>query len=103
MPLLTLATFLPILGGLALMALPNRSARVAHGISIAVTGLVFLITLAIWSRGIVPGGFAQIEEIAWIPAIGAAYRLGLDGLSLPLVLLTSIRRGSANARQATLC
>jgi len=90
MPLLTLATFLPILGGLALMALPNRPARVAHGMSIAVTGLVFLITLAIWSRGIVPGGFAQIEEITWIAAIGAAYRLGLDGLSLPLVLLTSL-------------
>ncbi len=90
MPLLTLATFLPILGGLALMALPNRSARMAHGMSIAVTGLVFLLTLAIWSRGIVSGGFAQIEEIAWIPAIGAAYRLGLDGLSLPLVLLTSL-------------
>ena len=90
MPLLTLATFLPILGGLALMALPNRSARVAHRMSIAVTGLVLLLTLAIWSYGIVPGGFAQIEEIAWIPAIGAAYRLGLDGLSLPLVLLTSL-------------
>jgi len=90
MPLLTLTTFLPILGGLALMALPDRSARVAHGLSIAVTGLVFLLTLVIWSRGIVPGGFAQIEETAWIPAIGAAYRLGLDGLSLPLVLLTSL-------------
>ena len=90
MPLLTLATFLPILGGLALMALPDRSARVAHGLSIAVTGLVFLLTLVIWSRGIVPGGFAQIEEVAWIAAIGAAYRLGLDGLSLPLVLLTSL-------------
>ncbi|MCQ0090205.1 MULTISPECIES: NuoM family protein [Rhodobacterales] len=90
MPLLTIATFLPILGGLALIALPVRSARVAHGLSITVTGLVFLITLAIWSRGIVPGGFAQVEEIAWIPAIGAAYRLGLDGLSLPLVLLTSL-------------
>ena len=90
MPLLTLATFLPILGGLALMALPNRSARVAHGMSIAVTGLVFLLTLVIWSRGIVPGGFAQTEEVAWIAAIGAAYRLGLDGLSLPLVLLTSL-------------
>jgi len=90
MPLLTLATFLPILGGLALLALPDRSARIAHGLSITVTGLVFLITLAIWSRGIVPGSFAQVEEIAWIPAIGAAYRLGLDGLSLPLVLLTSL-------------
>jgi len=90
MPLLTLATFLPILGGLALMALPVRSARVAHGISIGVTGLTFLITVVIWSRGIVAGDFAQVEEIAWIPAIGAAYRLGLDGLSLPLVLLTSL-------------
>lgn len=90
MPLLTIATFLPILSGLVLMALPDRSARTAHGVSIAATGTVFLITLAIWSRGIVPSGFAQIEEIAWIPAIGAAYRLGLDGLSLPLVLLTSL-------------
>jgi len=90
MPLLTLATFLPILGGLLLMALPNRSARTIHGLSIGVTGLTFLITLAIWAGGIVPGGFAQIEELAWIPSIGAAYRLGVDGLSLPLVLLTSL-------------
>lgn len=90
MPLLTLATFLPILAGLALMVVPHKSARVAHGLSIAVTGLVFLITLVIWSRGIVAGGFAQIEEMTWIPALGAAYRLGLDGLNLPLVLLTSL-------------
>tara|TARA_R110002051_G_scaffold7035_3_gene33037 strand:+ start:12686 stop:14146 length:1461 start_codon:yes stop_codon:yes gene_type:complete len=90
MPLLTLATFLPVLAGLALMVAPNKSARTAHGLSITVTGLVFLLTLVIWSRGVVAGGFSQIEEIAWIPAIGAAYRLGLDGLSLPLVLLTSL-------------
>ena len=90
MPLLTIATFLPILAGLFLMALPDRSARVAHGLSIAATGAVFLITLAIWARGITAGDFAQVEEIAWIPAIGAAYRMGLDGLSLPLVLLTSL-------------
>ncbi|UPH69995.1 NADH-quinone oxidoreductase subunit M [Abyssibius alkaniclasticus] len=90
MPLLTIATFLPILAGLALMALPKQTARIAHQISIAATGAVFLITLAIWARGIVPDGFAQIEEFTWIPAIGAAYRLGLDGLSLPLVLLTAL-------------
>ena len=44
-----------------------------------------MLTLVIWSRGTIAGGFAQIEELAWIPAIGAAYRLGL-----PLVLLTSL-------------
>ena len=90
MPLLTFATFLPILAGLALMAFPDRSKKTAHTVSIAATGAVFLITLAIWARGITAGDFAQVEEIAWIPAIGAAYRLGVDGLSLPLVLLTSL-------------
>ncbi|MAS15448.1 NADH-quinone oxidoreductase subunit M (plasmid) [Nitratireductor rhodophyticola] len=90
LPLLSIATFLPIIGGLVLMSLPERSARLAHRLSIGATGLTFLITLAIWSRGIQPGGFAQIEEFAWIPAIGAAYRLGVDGLSLPLVLLTGL-------------
>ena len=90
LPLLSIATFLPVAGGLVLMALPGRSARVAHGVSIGVTGLTFLITLAIWARGIQPAGFAQVEETAWIPAIGAAYRLGVDGLSLPLVLLTGL-------------
>ncbi|MGR3638414.1 complex I subunit 4 family protein [Alterinioella nitratireducens] len=90
MPLLSISVFLPLLGGLLLMALPNKSARVAHGVSIATTGLTFLVTLAIWARGTLPGGFAQVEEIAWIPAIGAAYRLGIDGLSLPLIVLTSL-------------
>jgi NADH-quinone oxidoreductase subunit M len=90
LPLLSIAVFLPLVGALLLMVLPHKTARLAHGISIATTGLTFLVTLAIWSRGIEPGAFAQVEEIAWIPAIGAAYRLGIDGLSLPLILLTSL-------------
>ena len=90
MPLLSISVFLPLLGGVLLMALPNKSARIAHGVSIATTGLTFVVTLAIWARGTLPGGFAQVEEIAWIPAIGAAYRVGVDGLSLPLILLTSL-------------
>ena len=90
MPLLSISVFLPLLGGVLLMALPNKSARIAHGVSIAITGLTFLVTLAIWARGTLPGGFAQVEEIAGIPAIGAAYRVGVDGLSLPLILLTSL-------------
>ena len=42
MPLLTIATFLPILAGLALMALPDRSTKTAHTVSIAATGAVFV-------------------------------------------------------------
>ena len=74
MPLLTIATFLPILAGLALMALPDRSTKKAHTVSIAATGAVFLITLGIWARGIVAGDFAQVEEIATakMPDLSAA-------------------------------
>lgn len=43
-----------------------------------------------WQRGVDSGGFAYVEEVAWIPAIGAAYRVGIDGISLPLVLLTAV-------------
>ena len=90
MPYLSIAVFLPLLGALVLMAWPQKNARLAHGISIVTTGVTFIVTLLVWARGIEPGGFAQLEEIQWIPAIGAAYRLGVDGLSLPLVLLTSL-------------
>ena len=90
MPLLTIATLLPLVAGLGLMALPARSNGMAHAVSISATGATFLLTLAIWARGTDPGGFAQLEEAAWIPAIGAAWRLGVDGLSLPLVLLTGL-------------
>ncbi len=90
MPLLSIATILPLLAALGLMALPARSARMAHGVSIAATGATFLLTLGIWARGLASGGFAQLEEVPWIPAIGAAWRLGVDGLSLPLVLLTGL-------------
>lgn len=90
LPLLTLATFLPLLGGLLLMAFAGRSTRAAHMISVATTGLVLMITLGIWERGTVPGAFAQVEEVTWIPSIDAAFRLGVDGLSLPLILLTAV-------------
>ncbi|WP_428406765.1 complex I subunit 4 family protein [Hyphococcus sp.] len=74
---------------MALMFMPRAPRRLIHGVTILTTGATFLITLAIWRRGVFAGGFAQVEEIAWIPSIGAAYRLGVDGLSLPLILLTS--------------
>ena len=90
LPLLSIATFLPITGGLVLMLRPGQSNQAVHAVSIGVTGVTFLLSLAIWAGGVVPGGFAQVEELAWIPAIGASYRLGVDGLSLPLVLLTTL-------------
>lgn len=88
-PLVSITVFLPLLGALIVMSLRKAPTNVVHGIGIATSGLTLLGTLLMWSRGINETGFAQIEQVDWMPSIGAAYRVGVDGISLPLVLLTS--------------
>ena len=89
MPLITITLLVPLLGAILLISLPGHSARVAQAIGIGASGLAFLGSLAIWARG-AGAGFSQIEEVRWIPSLGAAYRVGVDGVSLPLVLLTTL-------------
>jgi NADH-quinone oxidoreductase subunit M len=88
-PLLTLTLFLPLIGALLLLAVPRASARASHATGIGAAALTLLGALAAWTRGAGPG-FSQVEEISWIPSLGAAYRLGVDGISLSLVLLTGM-------------
>lgn len=89
MPLLSITVFVPLLGALLLIGLRNPSARAAHGIGIVASALALLGTLGVWLRGI-ENGFSQVEEVSWIPSLGAAYRLGVDGISFPLMLLTAV-------------
>jgi NADH-quinone oxidoreductase subunit M len=89
MPLLSITLFLPVLGAVLLIVLPKTSARTAHVVGLATSGLTLIGALTTALRGVAPG-FAQVEEVAWIPSLGSAYRVGLDGISLPLVLLTAL-------------
>ena len=89
MPLLSLTVFLPLAGALVLVALRGASPKTVHAVGLATSGLTLLGALGIWARG-ADAGFAQVEEVAWIPSLGAAYRVGVDGISLPLVLLTAV-------------
>jgi len=89
-PIVSLAVFLPLLAALLLLAMPRASTALIHTIGIIASALTLLVTLIMWGRGTVPGDFAQVEQINWIEAIGAAYRVGVDGFSLPLILLTAL-------------
>lgn len=87
--MLTIITFLPLVGVLALYLVPSRVAwrwiAVLTSLLVLVVGII-LAVLFNWQRGTL-----QFEErVAWIPALGASYHLGIDGLSLPLVLLTAL-------------
>lgn len=90
LPIVSITLFLPLLGALLVMALREAPARVVHAIGIITSGLTLMGAVLIWSRGVNPTGFAQIEQVDWMPAIGAAYRVGVDGISLPLVLLSAL-------------
>ena len=90
LPLVSITLFLPLLGAALLVLMRGSSPRVAHGVGIATSGLTLVGAVWVWARGAGGGEFSQVEELAWIPSIGAAYRVGVDGISLPLVLLTAI-------------
>ncbi|HET8626703.1 MAG TPA: NADH-quinone oxidoreductase subunit M, partial [Thermomicrobiales bacterium] len=81
--------FVPVLGAVVVVAWRGASARGAHGAGLAAAGLSLLGAIGIWARG-AGAGFSQVEEVRWIPSLGAAYRVGVDGLSLPLVVLTAV-------------
>jgi len=90
LPLVSTTLFLPLLGALLIMTLRKAPAQIVHTIGIATSGLTLVGAMWMWSRGVNDSGFAQLEQIDWMPAIGAAYRVGVDGISLPLVLLSAL-------------
>jgi NADH-quinone oxidoreductase subunit M len=87
-PLLSVIIFLPLIGAIAVAVLPATSARpVALGFAL-VTFLLSLFLLI----GYLPGraGFQLTETYAWIPIFGIQYKVGADGLSVALVVLTTL-------------
>lgn len=89
LPIVSLTLFLPLIGAIVILYQRNAAAEKIHKIGIITSALTLLGSLWMWVRGVADSGFAQVEEIDWMPAIGAAYRVGVDGISLPLVLLTT--------------
>jgi NADH-quinone oxidoreductase subunit M len=88
--LLSLITFLPTLAALILVLVPRERAGLIRGIGLGATILVFLLSIPIYVG--FDGGKAdfQFEEHAqWMPTLGVSYHLGIDGISLLLVLLTT--------------
>ena len=90
-PILSTLIALPVVGTLLLFVVPSddRDDRLVRNVALVVSLLVFAETLLLWSR-FVPtvGDFQFVERHAWIPAFGISYAVGVDGISLMLVVLT---------------
>ncbi|HEX3281991.1 MAG TPA: NADH-quinone oxidoreductase subunit M [Pyrinomonadaceae bacterium] len=92
--LLTAIILLPVIGGLAIVAyslVPGRRESNYKWIALAFSVADFLISLLL-IKGVGAGtrDFQFVDNILWIGAIGARYHVGVDGISLWLVLLTTL-------------
>ncbi len=88
---LTLMVFLPLLGALIVVAIPRTGELAMRVVSLVATGIPVLI--AIWLyKAFDPNvsGMQFTVETPWIPPFNIWYRMGVDGLSISLVLLTAL-------------
>lgn len=88
--LLTALWLTPLVGALVVVVLPASARRAARPLAL-VTSLVVLGVAVALAVGFEPGGDTHqfVESRPWIPAFGATYTLGIDGVALVLVLLTA--------------
>jgi NADH-quinone oxidoreductase subunit M len=86
--LITTIIFVPLVGALAVCVWPERNGR---PIALMFDVISAVCALALWRNfdGTAPG-LQFVERHAWIPAVGAEYLVGIDGLSLLLIILTSV-------------
>ncbi len=88
--ILSVVLFTPLVGALLLLLIPRENQQ-AHKIAGNVFGVLgFLVSLPLvrwWNPGDKPFSFEEFAD--WIPSIGAKYHLGIDGISLLLVMLTT--------------
>jgi NADH-quinone oxidoreductase subunit M len=86
--------FLPVVGAILIAFIPGLSARLVKRIAAVFTFASLALSLYIFAnfdRSLGAAGAIQFEEkLSWIPAINAHYHLGVDGLSLPLVILMAL-------------
>jgi NAD(P)H-quinone oxidoreductase subunit 4 len=81
---LSLLLVLPLLGGVLLTLLPEGRSTLVRGLAAAVALAQLAVGLLAWRQP--PADLA----LSWLPRLGLGLELGLDGLSLPLVLLTAL-------------
>jgi NADH-quinone oxidoreductase subunit M len=90
-PMLTILTVVPIIGALVVLAFSGRNPNLARWSALAFSILALGLTLVLWSHFDSLSGALQFQERhLWIAPLGAEYHVGIDGLGLLMLLLSSI-------------
>jgi NADH-quinone oxidoreductase subunit M len=88
--LLTAVTFLPAVGAVLLMLVPRRLGVAHRAAGLGVTVLTLALSLPLWFGFDGDSADMQFEEFhRWLPTLGVGYHVGIDGISVLLVMLTT--------------
>ena len=87
LPLLSLTTFVPLVGAAAILAMP--AANTARWIALGTTIVTFVLSLMVWASFDPSNpGFQLVEKLNWLGG-GISYHMGVDGISMLFVVLTA--------------
>ncbi|UCC65937.1 MAG: NADH-quinone oxidoreductase subunit M [Deltaproteobacteria bacterium] len=89
-PILTTVTFLPLVGAVLLLFIPSNREELLKRVTLVISLVEFIISLPLFiyfDEGV--AGMQFVERVPWIKEWGVTYFMGIDGISLFLVLLTT--------------
>src|SRR5499427_14244 len=92
LPILSIITYIPLLGALAVVFLiPKEKTATIKAFATLVVAVDFVVSLPLWwAFDRTHDGYQFVEKASWIPSLGVNYHFGIDGISLVLILLTTI-------------
>jgi len=87
--LISLVTFLPLVGAFMLLAFPRSAHGAIRAFSLMLTTVVFFLSLKLLFGFETNAEMQFVKHVPWLPGMGISYKVGIDGLSLFLVLLVT--------------
>ncbi len=90
--ILSILIWLPILGGILILSTGgDRNAQLARKIALGFSGGTFLLSLSLYADfDITTASMQFVEQYEWIESLHIQYFLGVDGISMPLIILTTL-------------
>ena len=90
-PILSCIVFLPLAGGILILFTPKKNIGLIKTIATAATAVSFMLSIVLLFKFDYASSVMQFEEISsWIPSINVCYHMGIDGLSVGLMFLTTL-------------
>jgi NADH-quinone oxidoreductase subunit M len=87
--ILTRITFLPLLAAVLVAFMPSRSHRAIRWFALFATAAVFVVSLQLLRAFQASPDMQMVVNVSWLPSLGISYHMGIDGISLFLVMLVT--------------